>query len=118
MRDGEGQKALTSMLAQCFDVFPNYGKGPSAAASIVPLFHLALSDFDIDEIRQAFKFHLVNNKQFPVPADIAHIIRRGNKPPFSESYYVSLSRKDGDQRTPQEWQYIREYESYMRTGRY
>lgn len=106
------------MLAQCFEVYPSYGRAPDAADSIVKLFMLVLSDFDIGRIKEAFKFHLANYTQFPVPADIAHIILRGNKPPFSQPVYIALCKKDPESRDHDEWAYIRDYEDYMKTGRY
>lgn len=118
MRSPEAKKELGKLLSACFNIFPAYGKDPEAGADIVSGFMLVLADFNIDQIRSAFTTHLGNNKQFPVPADIAHIIQRGNKPPFEAAVFISLQKKEADMRTPAEWEYIRDYERHRVSGRY
>lgn len=118
MRDQAGKKQLGNLLASCFDIFPLYGREPEAAANVVRAFHITLADFGIAQIEQAFRFHLQNYKEFPLPADIANIIRRGNKPPFERSVYVSMTRKHPEDRTSAEWAYIRDFEKFNLTGGY
>lgn len=81
-------------------------------------FRITLSDYPITKIEEAFRFHLKHNKEFPVPADIVHIIERGNKPPLRESVYIALNRKNPEGRTAEEWNYINDYEQFMLTGGY
>jgi hypothetical protein len=116
--DQDGIKTLSNLLAQCFDIFPLYGREPEAADNIRRGFRMVLADYPIDKIREAFNFHLKNSRDFPVPADIAVIIERGNKPPFSTPVYIAINQKPKDERTTQEWKYIAEYESFMRCGKY
>lgn len=118
MDDQEGRKRLGNLLASCFDIFPLYGREPEAAANVVRAFHITLADFGIEQITQAFRFHLRTSKEFPLPADIANIIQRGNKPPFERSVYVSMTKKHPEDRTSEEWAYIRDYEKFNLTGRY
>jgi hypothetical protein len=118
MKDPEGQKQLANLLASCFDIFPLYGREPEAAANVVRAFRITLAEFEIEKIAQAFRFHLRTSKEFPLPADIANIIQRGNKPPFERSVYVSMTRKHPEDRTSEEWAYIREFEKFNLTGRY
>ncbi len=116
--DAEGIKALSNLLAQCFDIFPLYGREPEAADNIRKAFRLALADYPIDRIKAAFGYHLRISKDFPVPADIVSIIERGNKPPFERSVYTALCRKEKEFLSDEEWAYIRDYDRFVMSGRY
>jgi hypothetical protein len=118
MTDQQGQKKLSNLLAQCFDIFPLYGREPEAVQNIRAAFALTLADQPIDKIEAAFRYHLKHYREFPVPADILHIVLRGNKPPFDKAVYVNVSKKPGEDRTPEDWQYLREYERFILSGRY
>lgn len=83
----------------------------------VATFNLVLADYEFSRIKDAFAFYLRSNTEMPAPADIANIIERGNKPPFDKAVYVSISKKSGEERTREEWQYMREYERFMVTGK-
>lgn len=111
--DAEGIKKLSNLLAQCFDIFPLYGREPEAAANIRKAFRITLADYPIERIEQAFAFHLRHYKEFPLPADILAIIERGNKPPFERAVYISISKKHPEDRTSAEWEYMRDYERWM-----
>lgn len=116
--DQEGKKILGGLLAECFEVFPTYGRTPQSAASVGAMFLRTLEDFEIGKIVEAFKFHSKNNTQFPVPADIANIIRRGNRPPFSNAVYIAIQKKPPEDRDRDDWAYLRGYEEYMKSGEY
>ena len=116
--DADGIKALSNLLAQCFDIYPLYGREPEAADNVRKAFRLALADYPIQRIREAFRYHLRISKDFPVPADIVSIIERGNKPPFERSVYIALSRKDKEFLTHEEWEYLKEYDRFIISGKY
>ncbi len=105
------------MLAQCFQSLKTYGKEPEQLEAIIPMFMMVLADYPFDEIEQAFAFYLKTNNEMPAPSDIANIIERGGKPPFSQAVYSSASRKNPEDRTGAEWEYIEDYEKYHITGR-
>lgn len=119
--DQEGKKALANLLAQCFDIFPLYGREPEAADNIRRAFQYALADYTIEQVMEAFYYHLRHSKEFPTPADIVAIIERGgNKPPFERSVYVRLAQKRKDfpeDMAHEEWAYMDEYEKYIVTGK-
>ena len=117
MNDSQGRKELSGILAQCFDGLKVYGKEPEQMRSTNAMFQLVLADYAIDKIREAFIFYLKFNSEMPAPADIAQIIERGNKPPFDKAVYVSISKKYGEDRSREEWQYMREYERFITSGR-
>lgn len=116
--DAEGIKSLSNLLAQCFDIFPLYGREPEAADNIRKAFRLALADYPIEKIKAAFRYHLRISKDFPVPADIVSIIERGNKPPFERSVYIALCRKEKEFLSDEEWAYIRDYDRFVVSGKY
>ena len=119
--DQEGKKALANLLAQCFDIFPLYGREPEAADNIRRAFQYALADYTRVQVTEAFYYHLRHSKEFPTPADIVAIIERGgNKPPFERSVYINLVQKSKNppiDMPREEWQYIADYEKYIVTGK-
>lgn len=84
--------------------------------SVTRLFQMTLSDFSIEEIKKAFIFYMQHNNEMPTPADIYTIIKRGGKPPLDKSVYIRISKKSGEERTQEEWQYLDEYERFMING--
>ena len=96
-----------------FDALKTYGKEPEQLDSVKKLMHFALADYPWEKIREALAFYFRNNTDFPAPADIVQIIERGNKPPFDKAVYVNITKKRGDERTSEEWKYMREYERWI-----
>lgn len=99
------------MLFQCFQGLKLYGKEPEALEALVGMFQMVLHDYTMGQISRAFALHLKRSNEMPAPADIANIIERGNKPPFERAVYVNLSRKAAEDRTSDEWAYMRDYEA-------
>lgn len=116
-QDQAAKQQLAVILYQCFQSLKLYGKEPEALEATVATFNLVLADYEFSRIKDAFAFYLRSNTEMPAPADIANIIERGNKPPFDKAVYVSISKKSGEERTREEWQYMREYERFMVTGK-
>ena len=109
--DNDGQKVLAVMLHQCFQTLRIYGKEPEVLESVVAMFRLVLADYPMEKIIDGFGVWLKRSNEMPAPADIANIIERGGKPPFECAVYVNLSRKPAEQRTSEEWAYMRDYEA-------
>lgn len=105
------------MLMQCFQALKLYGKEPEQIEGVIAMFRMVLADYPMDKIKAAFTFYLRHNSEMPAPADIATIIERGGKPPFERAVYVSISKKHPDQRTSTEWDYMRDYERFITTGK-
>ena len=112
----ESKRQLTNLIFQCFQSLKLYGKEPEALEEINAMFHFVLADYPLEKISQAIAFYLKTNDQMPAPADIAMIIERGNKPPFDKSVYIAVCKKNGEDRTPEEWEYKNDYEKYMISG--
>ena len=115
-RDGAGQVTLALILKQCFQALNLYGKEPEQMEAAINIHQMVLAEYTIDQIRAAFGKWLETHDTFPAPANIVNLIRRGGKPPFSEAVYVSISKKPADQRGKADWDYMSEYENYIRTG--
>lgn len=70
----------------------------------------------MEKISGAIAFFLKFNNEMPTAGDIATIIERGGKPPFDRSVYIAVQKKHAEERTKDEWQYIRDYEKFILTG--
>lgn len=116
-QDLAGRESLALILGQCFQALNLYGKEPEQIEATIGLHQMVLSSYSIDQIKPAFIRWLETNSTFPAPADIVSLIRRGGKPPLDRVFYVSLSKKPGDQRTSAEWEYIQDYERSQMDGR-
>lgn len=106
------------MIFQCFQSLNVYGKEPEALENVVSIFTLVLADYPMEKIRQAFGYYLKFNDQMPTPSAIVNIIERGNKPPLERSVYIAISKKPAEEREKEDWQYLREYEKFAKTGEY
>ena len=118
--DAKGRQELSSFVAQCFEALKTYGKEPEQMVAVANMFQMVLSDYPIGKIKSAFKTYLKTNSDLPAPADIVHLIERGNKPPLDRAVYVSICKRDAAEhfsRYTSEWQYMREYERFQMTGR-
>lgn len=118
LHDQTGRETLTVMLSQSFRALKLYGKEPEDFAAIDAMFQLVLADYSIDKIKQAFAVYLKRHNELPAPADIVQIIERDGKPPLERAVYVSISKKQPEDRTTSDWSYMREYEKYSKTGAY
>jgi hypothetical protein len=122
MHDERGKAELSILLLQCYDALKVYGKEPEQLKSANAMFQLVLADYPMDKIREAILFYIRHNSGMPDPGDIAQIIMRGgNKPPFKGSVYVRLSQKRQEfpeDLTHEEWEYIKDYEKFIVSGKY
>ncbi len=114
--DSGGKKKLGDILGFCFDTLKLYGKEPEQIASVNKMFQFILADYPIDKIVSAFKFYFAHNSEMPTPADIAGIIKRGNKPPLDKTVYMALTKKKEHTRSNEEDKYINEYEKFHLSG--
>jgi len=107
----EAQGKLDSLLIGCFAVQKMYGRAPENIEAINQIFHAILGKFKSDKVLKAFEIWLERNQEFPTPADIVSLINRGGKAPITKEVYISICKKDGEHRTPDEWRLKREYEA-------
>lgn len=88
-----------------------YGRDVANTATVIELFHKILGKYPAEKVIRAFEIWLERSQEFPTPADIIGLIKRNGKPPLSKERYISISKKDGEDRTRDDWQYLREYEA-------
>lgn len=112
-QDPQGKARVGEAVVLFYDALKTYGKQPEQMESVTKLFMFALADYPVQKIIDAMSFYVRHYTDFPAPADIVQIIERGNKPPLDRSVYVNLSKKQPDQRTSEEWAYMREYEAFQ-----
>ena len=115
-KDPEGKKRISDAIIMFYNGLKTYGKQPDQLTEVTQLFLFVLRDYPVEKIVDAMAYYVKNWNEFPAPADIANIIDRGNKPPFDKAVYVTISKKFPDQRTKQEWDYMREYEQFILRG--
>lgn len=114
--DKEGAKRLAIEIYRRFNAMKTYGKEPDSLEAINNVFARDLAEFPIDKIELAFKTHSQRSQEFPTVADIVGLIKRNGKPPMTEAQFISISRKDGADRTPEDWQFLRDWEAQNREG--
>jgi len=112
----EAQKLLGILIVNSFKALNLYGKKSDSMKATAQTFQRILSNHCIADIAQAFDIWMKRQTQFPTPADIYGLIERNGKPPLSKVMYVNISKKDAYHRTSDDWEYIKEYELYQRTG--
>ena len=105
------------MLFQCFAALKVYGKQPEELAAVNAMFQLVLSDYAMADIRKAFGIYLRRHNDLPAPADIVQIIERDGRPPLDRAVYIAISKKHPEDRTREDWAYMREYDRYSMTGK-
>ena len=112
----EIKKRLSESLVLFHDALKTYGKQPDQLEAVTKLFIFALADYTEKQIVDAMVYYTKNYSDFPAPADIVQIIERGNKPPFEKVIYLNICKKDGEDRTREEWDYKRDYEKWNLKG--
>ena len=109
--DPAGRKALAVELYERFHAMKTYGKEPESLDSIVSVFARDLADYPAEKVMRAIRAHALTSSEFPTVADIAGLVRRNGRPPLSESQYVAINRKAGEDRTGEEWQFLKDWEA-------
>lgn len=93
-----------------------YGKEPESLESIIRIFTRDLGHFPADKVMKAISVHSQRSQEFPTVSDIVGLIKRKGKPPLKESDIISIRKKDGEFRTPEEWQMLREWDNEQQEG--
>lgn len=114
--DTEAQGRLNSYLLGCFSVQKMYGREPESMGAVTQVFHSVLGKYPARNTLRAFELWMERSPEFPTPADIIGLIKRNGLPPLSQAMYIAISKKDGEDRTTADWQYMRDYEAEQREG--
>lgn len=110
----ESKAELDNLILASFSVQKMYGRQPENIEIINQVFHKILGKYPARKVLKAFEIWMERSQEFPTPADISGIIKRNGNPPLSREIYISLSKKDGEDRTGADWKYLRNYEEQAR----
>lgn len=105
---------MDSLLASCFTVQKMYGRAPESMETVIEVFHSLLAKYPAGKVLKAMETWIERSQEFPTVADIVGLIQRNGRPPVSKEIYVAISKKDGADRTAEDWQYMRDYEAEQR----
>ncbi len=105
---------LDELLAGCFALQKLYGREVANTGTVIGLFQSMLAKYPAEKVIRAFEIWLEKSQEFPTPADIIGLIKRNGNPPLSKEMFIAISKKDGEDRTPDDWQYLRDYDAEQR----
>jgi hypothetical protein len=106
----EAQTQLDALLLGCFTVQRIYGKEPDSLVAVNQVFHNVLGGLPGEQVVRAFQLWMQRSQEFPTPADIVGIVKRKGRPPLKECDIIAIRKKDGQDRTREEWAMLREWE--------
>lgn len=106
------------MLSTLFNSQKTYGKQPEQLNATVKLFQMVLADYAWPDIEAAFKVYVKRSGEMPTPHDIVDLIERKGLPPLERSVYVNLCKKAAEDLSLDDWQYIKDFEHYQKTGQH
>lgn len=112
----QSRDRLDELLGGCFALQKLYGKNTGNTSEIITLFQNILSNYPAKKVIMAFEKWLEISQEFPTPSDIIGLIRRNGKPPLRESDIIAINRKDGADRTPDDWAMLRAWEAERAGG--
>ena len=88
-----------------------YGKEPESLNSIIQTMLSDLAEYPIEKIMLAFKTHAVRSSEFPTTADLVGLIKRNGRPPLKESDVIAIRKKDGQDRTREDWDTLKAWDA-------
>lgn len=91
-----------------------YGRAPDSMETVIEVFHGLLAKYPAEKALKAMETWIERSQEFPTVADIVGLIQRNGRPPVSKEIYIAISKKDGADRTAEDWQYMRDYEAEQR----
>lgn len=112
----EGKEALAVKVYGLFETCKLYGKSPESLEPVIKVFREQLGEYTTEQVVMAFDTHIQRSQEFPTVADIAGLIRRDGRQSISDAMYVTIAKKDWEDRTAQEQQAMSDYESERLEG--
>lgn len=106
----KSKATLDKLILGCFAVQKLYGRDLGNAEHVTDLFHRLLGHYPAEKVLLSFERWLKTSQEFPTPADIIGLIRRNGRPPIRESDIIAIRKKDGEDRTREDWALLREWE--------
>lgn len=112
----DGQKAVVLEIYQRFHAMKTWGKEPESLDGITQTMLRDLAPYPAEKILKAFSTHATRSGEFPTSFDLVSLIKRNGKPPIKESDVIAVRKKDGEDRTPSDWQLLRDWEDQNSDG--
>jgi hypothetical protein len=103
-------------ITQCFALCKTYGKTAQDMDLMIEAYLQMLGDYSADLIIKAFKTEVQECDEIPTLARITSRIKRNGKPPLRESDIIAIRKKDGADRSRDDWQMLREWEAQQSEG--
>lgn len=91
-----------------------YGREAESFDAVTQVFHQIMGKYPASKVLKAFEIWVEKSQEFPTPADIVGLIKRNGKPPLSKEMFIAISKKPGEDRTAEDWQYLRDFEADQR----
>lgn len=108
--DADAKKAVAVEIYTRFHAMKTWGKEPESLDGITQTMMRDLSAYSAEKILKAFSTHAQRSQDFPTTFDLVNLIKRNGRPPLRESDVIAIRRKDGEDRSPGEWQMLREWD--------
>jgi hypothetical protein len=107
---------VSKEILKCLLTLKTYGKQAEQADAVTEIFLEALADYPVETVMNALGKWRKTEQEFPTIADILGLIKRGGRPPLRESDVIAVRKKHGEDRTPYDWQLLREWEAQQQEG--
>jgi hypothetical protein len=94
----------------------NWGFSPEASETYVETLLEDLEEYPARDVFLFFDKWRKTSTKKPTTADAVGYIKRNGKPPLRESDIIAIRKKDGADKTPDDWQMLREWEAQQSEG--
>lgn len=110
------QNMLDEMIVACMTVQKLYGRDVGNTETVIRIYQKILGNYRGDKVIRAFEIWIERSQEFPTAADIVNLVKRNGKPPLKESDIITIRKKDGEDRTPDDWATLREWDKQQQEG--
>lgn len=114
--DIHAKAGVAECIIQCFSLCKTYGKTAKDMETMAHGFVAMLGDYPAEKVKKAFLTHVKRSEELPTMAGIISLIERNGKPPMKESDVIAVRKKHGEDRTPDDWQLMRDWDAQRTQG--
>jgi hypothetical protein len=112
----QATQEIDVLLFACASSQKLYGREPEAFEAATQVIQNVLGRFPADKSVRSLQTWLERSTEFPTPADLVNLIKRNGKPPLRESDIIAIRKKDGEDRTREEWAMLQEWDTERQEG--
>lgn len=114
--NANARREIDALLLACATSQKLYGREPEAFEASVQVIQRVLSGYPAEKAEKAVLTWLERSAEFPTPADLVGLIKRNGKPPLRESDIIAIRKKEGADRTREEWDALKEWDAQQSEG--